>query len=501
VKIYNYARSASQIQQDWLSNKPTSTTVSLTVNSQFGSPDPAVGTHDYPSGTELTISAVHSITEGDITYVCTGFTGTGSVPSTGYDSWTTFTLSEDSSITWNWRSISVTEDRYDLPSIGIDFSGKLVDRARLVSVAPQTLTVSPGKSFSFNYNYQIWQGSNPSEIDQLLFICSWTPTWPPESEYYYGVYDSIPPSFPGIEQSGSISFTAPSIPGTYYIWFAFGSHYSMEQAVNGFSTPFDGFPGHVKLTVEEDVPNEQKSLTVSSSQGISSPIVGVHNYDFGDQVTASVSSPLFVDDTLWTCNGWTGTGSVPTSGSGTIVAFNITEDSSITWNWISEIQNAFSISVTPQTKSITAGEESVQYAIDVSLLLGSVSETALKLFDPPSWLNWNFSPHTGVPPFSSTLSIQVLSSAPEGEHILYVQGENSEISNQIKEITLNVEHPAQQNLPGFSLPIDGLVAILAVVAIGGSTSVLIWRIRNKKEKSLKFIPHINDPFADKDQPI
>jgi len=35
----------------------------------------------------------------------------------------------------------------------------------------------------------------------------------------------------------------------------------------------------------------------------------------------------------WTCDGWTGTGSVPSVGSTNSVSFTIDTDSSITWNW------------------------------------------------------------------------------------------------------------------------------------------------------------------------
>jgi len=74
-------------------------------------------------------------------------------------------------------------------------------------------------------------------------------------------------------------------------------------------------------------------LTVNSEYGSPSPSVGSHIYDSVSSVTASVASPVTEGNTVWTCVGWSGTGSVPSSGSGTSVTFSITEDSSITWLW------------------------------------------------------------------------------------------------------------------------------------------------------------------------
>ena len=57
-------------------------------------------------------------------------------------------------------------------------------------------------------------------------------------------------------------------------------------------------------------------------------------FDSGTLVTASVSSPADVSGgTRYRCTGWTGTGSVPSSGSASSVSFTISAPSSVTWNW------------------------------------------------------------------------------------------------------------------------------------------------------------------------
>jgi hypothetical protein len=73
-------------------------------------------------------------------------------------------------------------------------------------------------------------------------------------------------------------------------------------------------------------------LSVSSPHGNPVPAVGVYNYNSGTSITASVPSSVTEGNTVWTCTGWTGTGSV-SSGNGTSTTFTINQDSSITWNW------------------------------------------------------------------------------------------------------------------------------------------------------------------------
>jgi len=75
----------------------------LTVTSTYDSPVPLSGWVD--SGTTV-ISSVVSPASGPngTRYVCTGWDGTGNVPTHGTGSNTTFTMSQPSNITWNWKT-------------------------------------------------------------------------------------------------------------------------------------------------------------------------------------------------------------------------------------------------------------------------------------------------------------------------------------------------------------------------------------------------------------
>ena len=76
----------------------------------------------------------------------------------------------------------------------------------------------------------------------------------------------------------------------------------------------------------------QVQLTVVSAYDSPNPTSGP--YTPGTSITASVTSPVAGPvGTLYVCTGWTGTGDVPGSGTGTTVPFTINQDSTITWNW------------------------------------------------------------------------------------------------------------------------------------------------------------------------
>ena len=85
----------------------------------------------------------------------------------------------------------------------------------------------------------------------------------------------------------------------------------------------------IAVSIDEVKPH----LVVVSAQGTPTPAVGDHLCDSDAEVTASVEAPDPAGGVRAVCTGWTGTGSVPASGSGSSVTFAMFEDSSITWNW------------------------------------------------------------------------------------------------------------------------------------------------------------------------
>jgi uncharacterized repeat protein (TIGR02543 family) len=95
----------------------------------------------------------------------------------------------------------------------------------------------------------------------------------------------------------------------------------------------------------------QYYLTSTSTYGTPSPIDGW--YDSGSSVSGFVASPVNVNSTTqYVCSGWSGTGSVPASGSVSAVTFTINASSTIAWNW--KTQYLVSFVVDPSNYGSTA---------------------------------------------------------------------------------------------------------------------------------------------------
>jgi hypothetical protein len=117
------------------------------------------------------------------------------------------------------------------------------------------------------------------------------------------------------------------------------AHYHLaDLIVNGESVgvsnnySFDHVRGYVMMMAVCEI--DQHTLEVDSKHGLPTPAVGSHTYDYGTQVTCTMPvTNVVVDGTQYVCVGWTGTGSVPTSGTGNSVSFNLEKDSSIIWQW------------------------------------------------------------------------------------------------------------------------------------------------------------------------
>src|SRR5271157_4851010 len=102
-------------------------------------------------------------------------------------------------------------------------------------------------------------------------------------------------------------------------------------------TPNDSFgDGQSKLSnvVIVGSPTQQLDLNINSAHDSPNPSTGDNFFNNGSSVTCSVTSPVTEGSNVYTCTGWTGTGSVPPSGLIASVTFTITQNSTITWNWI-----------------------------------------------------------------------------------------------------------------------------------------------------------------------
>lgn len=235
----------------------------LTVYSSHGSPVPSTGAHSYNDGQSVTCSVSSPVVDGGVSYSCTGWSGTGSVPSIGSSTSVTFSITQDSTITWNWI------------------------------ITPRTLTVTSAHD-----------SPNPSN-----------------GQYTYNDHQSV-----------TCSVTSPVTEGST-VWVCSGWSGTGSVPSSGSSTSVT-FAITQDSTITWNWGTQTRTLTVSSAHDSPVPSVGAHSYSNGQSVTCSVTSPVVEGSVSYSCTGWSGSGSVPSSGSSTFVTFTITQDSSITWNWI-----------------------------------------------------------------------------------------------------------------------------------------------------------------------
>jgi hypothetical protein len=329
-------------------------TGSLTVVSAHGNPNPAVGSRTYNSGTFLICNVSSPVTEGNTVWNCVGWSGTGSVPSSGNGNSVNITLTQDSSITWNWvatqRSLNVVSAHGNPnPSVGsrIYASGSSVTcnvtspvtEAGTVwtcvgwtgtgSVPPSGSALFNGLSTTFIITQNssitwIWQGS---AIQNSLNVVSAHGS--PNPSVGVRLFDS--------GSSVTCSVASPVTEnGTIWTCTGWSGTGSVASSGTGTSTTFT-ITANSSITWRWTSSILRCNLTITSPYGTASPTVGIQTYDYGKSVTCTISSdPIVEENIIWTCVGWTGTGSVPASGDGTSVNFKITQDSSITWLWQSE---------------------------------------------------------------------------------------------------------------------------------------------------------------------
>jgi len=193
--------------------------------------------------------------------------------------------------------------------------------------------------------------------------------------------------------SHSFAFQSPlvvTVNGKQYVW----------TSTTGLSTLKSG---SITVSSSGSVTGNYKTqyyLLVSSPSGYGSPSPTSGWFDASSSITASVTSPWSgPTGTRYVCTGWTGTGSVPPSGTGSSVTFTITQSSSITWNWVT--QYYLTVRTDPSGIAIIPGEGWYNASKSVSLSAPSVSGY--------TFLNWNVD---GASQGSGVSSITVNMNAP-----------------------------------------------------------------------------------------
>jgi len=124
----------------------------LTVSSPYDSPTPTSGWFD--SGTGITESVTSPVSGGSgIQYVCTGWSGTGSVPASGTASSDTFTITAPSSIVWAWETqYTITFNHSGLDSSSSGTVATINGTPITFGQLPYAIWANGGDSITYSYN-------------------------------------------------------------------------------------------------------------------------------------------------------------------------------------------------------------------------------------------------------------------------------------------------------------------------------------------------------------
>ncbi len=153
----------------------------------------------------------------------------------------------------------------------------------------------------------------------------------------------------------------------------------------------------VKVELSRGIP-----LQINSPFGNPSPSIGLSNYEVDEVVTATVEAVVEESPGVRRLlTGWTGSGSVPATGTSNSVTFNINQFSFLTWEWQSE----FRLDIAVGPGGSVAGADQEWYAEGSAVTLEAMPDIGF-LF-----AGWSGSASSSTSPLSLTLSGPVSLSA------------------------------------------------------------------------------------------
>ncbi len=311
----------------------------LTNPSGFGTPVPPVGEYWHDAGDTVT-GSISPLIVGSSALV--GYIGTGSVASGGGDSYW-FEINACSSVEWLWAPIS------EMCTLWV-FSpyGHPSPDGMWVVPCGTEITCSVEESTFVDgvwHRNSGWRGDGivipATGTDNEVFVrvigtgwlvWEWEDDWMPLIVGSEPSYHGYPVPDTGIHWMNYSTVVDAWVTNPDGTWLCTGYETNWWGSLPASSADSVHFMLEAPTFLDWQwvfSPPELCTLWVFSSVGSPMPSVGMHLYPVGHTVTAYVPSP----DGPYTCTGWTGTGSVPISGTTNSVTFTITGTSTITWQW------------------------------------------------------------------------------------------------------------------------------------------------------------------------
>lgn len=308
----------------------------------------------YAEGATATFG-VNSIEEpgGGIRYVFLGWTGSGTGSYTGTDSSATVTMNNPIIEEAEWQT-----EYY----LGMDYTGcsgvptlegeDWYESGTFPAIGTDSIIGGTGEHDSSRCLFDHWESDppgasfgNPNKAHTSLMMdrpYDITAVYKPQHKLWISHNpDTITsPATPAVgvhwvTEGDTVNATTESPWGTNYCvgYMAEGSIsddiYSRVEFEFTEPTSIEWQWGDMLTLSVHDTTSTDFILTMGGAV----PTPGDHSYIPGDEVTATCGTEYVTlyDGMRLHCIGWRGTGSVPDSGTGTVVVFDITENSTITW--------------------------------------------------------------------------------------------------------------------------------------------------------------------------
>lgn len=329
----------------------------LTVAGGKGSVFPANGAQRYVSGVAITATAPASVIEGTNLFVCAGATVAGNAYTLADATTATLTLANDATLTWQWQAlplpaaatpnIVVTFDPPSYPHVsrgldsydqnGVHFGGKLSGSFTHTDNGFDLFPNDGSAVLSVNRAYAYFDmGGSVFGVKQVD-LAEYSTVYASPQKY----------GFKGYRADGATTvlatFTTDGVmdgsgPQKDFQTFTFPESFTNLTRVDFVCDPATttGLP-----TMDNLVLSSGSALTLQTE---GSPVrwgaplpsgYGAQSVASGTRVINSVASPVEYSAAGIRCRclGWTGTGSVAASGTGTTVVASVTQNSTLKWIW------------------------------------------------------------------------------------------------------------------------------------------------------------------------
>ena len=320
----------------------------LTVTSAHNTPTPSAWVD---AGTDFTASVTSpaDIVPNDHQWVCTGFSIDGGAAQAG-TSHTFQNVDATHSIVFNWKEqfwIQVNS-AHDSPTASqwIDQAGSLTASVTSPADDDGAGTRYRCTGYTLDADPPVTDGTTSYDFTNVQSAHTITFNW--ITQYRLTIASDHDSPNPSVGEHWYDTGTTITATVTSPADENNGIRYRCTGSSGSGSVPTSGTDPSLSFTIE--APSTltwnwivQYKLTVASDHDSPVPGVGDHWYDTGSFVSASVTSPADDDlaGTRYRCTGWTGTGSVPSSGTETSTEFTITTPSTLMWNWIPQYYVTF----------------------------------------------------------------------------------------------------------------------------------------------------------------